>query len=141
MNKRAITILLSAALALFAAQSAMAACTVCVGKTGKCYSFKTLNCKDIGLGRGDSCIQGKAYILSTATALSVEASALTGAVDALNGAGITALQTSAASEKGRVVLLVDNTAATAATATLRRARIAFTSVVAQQVEPGQSSHR
>jgi hypothetical protein len=119
-------------LLIFQVQSSNAACTVCNGKTGKCYSFKTLNCKDFGLGRGDSCIQGKAYTMGTATGFTIKSADLPNVTRVLNEKGVDFLGPAPGST-GPVLIVVDGATSVSATSALKQAKVAFKTQAVPQV--------
>jgi hypothetical protein len=109
------------ALSFIGVGEALAACTVCNGSSGKCYTFSTLNCSNFLLNTGDSCHQG---LIATATGINLPARAQATALKVLAQRRIPVLQTTG-SEAGRALIVVDHAVLKEASEALRRASIEF----------------
>jgi hypothetical protein len=103
------------------------ACTVCVGTSGKCYTFSRLNCTNFQLGKGDSCIQGDVvapHVDPKFRVFSVLSGAVKSADVVLTQQHITFIQAKS-TDPHRALIIVDESALHEASEVLTQSSIAF----------------
>jgi hypothetical protein len=105
----------------FAAQS-FAASIVCTKGSAKCYFFQSMECQDLYLNPGDACMRTKNAGFFHVRGLKIDSRVLARAQSALRQAKIEFF-TAKATERGRLVLMVDDLAIPAATKALNQAGI------------------
>ena len=113
------------ALSALAAES-RAASIVCVRSSGKCYFFQTLNCQAIYPNPGDTCQQVKYAGFHRVRGLKIDAKAVSMAQPVLRLRKIEFFLARPPGERGKILILMDDLAVTAAADALKKAGIAAT---------------
>lgn len=109
-------------LACCSAAQTSAASIVCTKGSAKCYFFQNMECQDLYLNPGDACLRAKTPGFSHVRGLKIDSRALGRAQNALRQAKIEFF-TAKATERGRLVLMVDDLAIPAASKALNQAGI------------------
>jgi hypothetical protein len=104
------------------AAQASAASIVCTKGSAKCYFFQSMECQDLYLNPGDACLRAKNAGFSHVRGLKIDSRVLGRAQNALRQAKIEFF-TAKATERGRLVLLVDDLTIPAASKALNQAGI------------------
>ncbi|MFY9819876.1 MAG: hypothetical protein WAM82_00735 [Thermoanaerobaculia bacterium] len=107
------------------AAEASAASIVCTKGSAKCYFFQNMECRDLYLNPGDSCMRAMHAGFFHVRGLKIDSRALVRAQNALRQAKIDFF-TAKAQERGRLLLLVDDLTIPAASSSLQKAGITFT---------------
>jgi hypothetical protein len=109
-------------LACCLAAPAFAASIVCTKGSAKCYFFQTIECQDLYLNPGDACLRSKNAGFFHVRGLKIDSRVLGRAQIALRQAKIEFF-TAKATERGRLVLMVDDLTIPAASKALNQAGI------------------
>jgi hypothetical protein len=121
--KRGITSFnLAVILACGLAAQASAASIVCTKGSAKCYFFQSMECQDLYLNPGDACMPAKKAGFFHVRGLKIDSRALGRAQNALRQGKIEFF-TAKATERGRLLLMVDDLTIPAATKALNQAGI------------------
>ncbi len=139
------------ALLFVGAGDSLAKCTICVAKTGKCYTFSQYSCKEMRANLNDkvnaqvSCEDGLTAVAGTngrkagrASGISVPSGAGEKATLALQQAGIVVIGATTSGDPGHTLILVDESTVTQASAALRRSSIGSSGedVPQESIQPG-----
>lgn len=121
----------SLVLACCLAAQASAASIVCTKGSAKCYFFQSMECQDLYLNPGDACMRAKSPSFFHVRGLKIDSRVLGRAQNALRQAKIEFF-TAKATEKGRLLLMVDDLTIPAATKALNQAGITSLSEIIPQ---------
>lgn len=99
-----------------------AASIVCTKGSLKCYFFQSLECQDLYLNPGDACMRAKSASFFHVRGLKIDSRVLVRAQNALRQAKVEFF-TAKATERGRLLLMVDDLAVPEATKALSQAGI------------------
>jgi hypothetical protein len=105
----------------FTAES-FAASIVCTKGSAKCYFFQSMECQDLYLNPGDACMRAKYAGFFRVRGLKIDSRVLVKAQTALRQAKIEFF-TAKSSERGRLLLMVDDLTVPAASNALKKAGI------------------
>jgi hypothetical protein len=125
MKKRFACLGIAAILACAVAADSFAASIVCTRKTEKCYFFQTLECQSLYLNPGDACMRAKYAGFFRVRGLKIDSRDLQKGQNALRQARIEFF-TARPSERGRLLLMVDDLATPAAANALKKVGVAST---------------
>jgi hypothetical protein len=109
-------------LACVLAAHASAASIVCTKGSAKCYFFQNMECQDLYLNPGDACMRAKYAGFFHVRGLKIDSRVLGRAQNALRQAKIEFF-TAKATERGRLLLMVDDLAIPAASNALQKAGV------------------
>jgi hypothetical protein len=104
------------------ASEASAASIVCTKGSAKCYFFQSMECQDLYLNPGDACMRAKYAGFFHVRGLKIDSRVLGRAQNALRQAKIEFF-TAKATERGRLLLMVDDLAIPSASKALNQAGI------------------
>jgi hypothetical protein len=138
---------LLATLVFLGARDSLAACTACVISTGKCYTWKSISCKELKANlttkaaAGITCTDALEVVVgkktSTAKGFSVPSEVGEKATTVLLEAGVAVVGAMPSSDPRRTLIIVDESSLNAASDVLRRSAIAVKAEPApEQTTPG-----
>ncbi|HEX3551721.1 MAG TPA: hypothetical protein VIA62_00655 [Thermoanaerobaculia bacterium] len=107
------------------AGEAFAASIVCTKASAKCYFFQSMECQDLYLNPGDACMRAKYAGFFRVRGLKIDAAALVKAQNALRQARIEFF-TAKSTERGHLLLMVDDLAVPNAANALKKVGITGT---------------
>jgi hypothetical protein len=122
MKKEIVGLGIAALLLFGLASTASAASIVCTKSSAKCYFFQSMECPDLYLNPGDACMRAKYAGFFRVRGLMIDARVLVKAQNALRQAKIEFF-TAKSTERGRLLLMVDDLTVPAASNILKKAGI------------------
>jgi hypothetical protein len=125
MKKDIACLGIAAILAFAAAAESFAASIVCTKKSEKCYFFQSMECQALYLNPGDACMRAKHAGFYRVRGLKIDSRDLQKGQNALRQARIEFF-TARPSERGRLLLMVDDLTIPVAANALKKAGVAAT---------------